>query len=78
MKAKASIVRLEQVAELPLLPYRTFAPSWVSGKEYPTYQPGAQIPCNCYPPLVRERRVSVGVYKIAHPKLPSSSSPPAT
>ena len=39
MKAKASIFRMDQVAELPLLPYRTFAPSWVSGKEYPTYIP---------------------------------------
>ena len=26
MKTEAGIVRMEQVAELPLLPYRTFAP----------------------------------------------------
>ena len=68
MKAKASIFRMEQVAELPLLPYRTFAPSWVSGKEYPTYQPGAQIPCNCYPPGSEGSA-------LAYIRLPTQNSP---
>ena len=73
MKTKAGILRLEQVAWLPLLPYLTYAPGNPVGFLGRGIHTDTMLLST-----VRERRVSVGVYKIAHPNLPSSSSPPAT